>query len=91
MKADREDVTLYDYVDGVLMGTSVLKNRAIYKNKDGTERVTTFGNVTRTASGHPTVSRRCKTVKALNINDILSRVQKTGGSIVMLPTNFGEE
>jgi len=82
----REDVEIRWFTDDVFTGTRIDKNRCIYKNKDGTERITSFGQVTRdTTTGKLFVERRCKTVQALNIMDIVKRVKETGGSIVILP------
>lgn len=88
MKAtSKEDVVYHQYLDGVLQKTEVLKNRAIYKNKAGEERI-------HYVSGYRTISREngkavwhhhCKTVQALNIMDILKKVKETGGAVAILP------
>jgi len=83
--SSREDVEIRWFTDDKFDGTRIDKNRCIYKNKDGTETITGFGQITRDANGKPFVERRCKTVQALNINDILRRVKETGGVVVVLP------
>ena len=87
MKATRrEDVEIRWFTDDVFTGTRLEKNRCIYKNKDGTERITSFGQVTRDAvTGKLFVERRCKTVQPININDWIKKVKETGGVVVVLP------
>jgi len=87
MKATRrEDVEIRWFTDGVFNGTRIEKNRCIYKSKDGTERITSFGQVTRDATtGRLFVERRCITVQPLNIMDIIKKVKETGGVVVVLP------
>lgn len=82
----REDVEIRWFTDDVYTGTRIDKNRHIFKNKDGSETITSFGVVTRDAvTGKLFVERRCRKVQALNILDIVKRVKETGGSIVILP------
>jgi len=88
MKAtSKEDVTYHQYMDGVLKSTETLKNRSIYKNKAGVERINYV-------SGYRTISREdgkavwhhyCKTIQAININDVLRKMTESGGSLVILP------
>ena len=87
MKASsREDVEIDWYTDGKFQGTRVEKNRCIYKRKDGTEYITSFGKVTRSEStGRLFVERHCKTIQPLNILDIVKKVKETGGYVVVLP------
>lgn len=82
----REDVEIRWYTDDKFDGTRIDKNRCIYKRKDGTEYINGMGDVTRDpATGKLYCERRCKTVQALNIRDILTKVKETGGTIVILP------
>lgn len=86
MKASsREDVKIHHYLDGKFLETSVEKNRCIYKRKDGTEYISSFGDITRDAEGKPFLDRHARTIKALNIMDLVKKVKETGGSIVILP------
>jgi hypothetical protein len=86
MKASsREDVAVHWFLDDVFQETRIEKNRCIYKKKDGTERITGFGQIKRDAAGKPFVERRGKTIQPLNMYDILKRVKETGGVVVVLP------
>jgi hypothetical protein len=85
MKASsKEDVKIHHYLDGKFLSTTVEKKRCIYKRKDGTEYITSFGDITRDAEGKPSLDRHARTVKALNILDLVKKVRETGGSIVVL-------
>jgi hypothetical protein len=82
----REDVEIRWFTDDKFDGTRIEKNRHIFKRKDGTEYITSMGDVTRDpTTGKLYCERRCKTVQALNIMDIVKKVKETGGQIVILP------
>ena len=87
MKATRrEDVEIRWFTDGVFQETRIEKNRCIYKRKDGTEYITSFGDVTRdSATGKLFAERRCKTVQPINIHDWVKKVKEAGGVVVVLP------
>jgi hypothetical protein len=82
----REDVEIRWFTDDKFDGARIDKNRHIFQRKDGTEYITNGGDVTRDpATGKLFIERRCKTVQALNIMDIIKKVKETGGQIVILP------
>jgi uncharacterized protein (DUF433 family) len=87
MKAPREDVTIYQYLDGKLVDTRIDKNRVVQKMKDGTERI-------RMLKGYRTITRvdgkavfhwYTRTIQAMNIREWVAKVKETGGAIVVLP------
>lgn len=84
----KEDVEIRYFTDDKFEGTSLDKNRHIFRRPDGTEYITNGGDVTRDpTTGKLFVEKRAKTVKALNIFDLVKRVKETGGQIIVLPSN----
>jgi len=81
----REDVEIRWFTDDKFDGTRIEKNRHIYKRKDGTEYITSFGDVTRGPDGKLFVERRCVSVEPINMMEYLKKVKETGGVVVVLP------
>lgn len=87
MKASsREDVVHKEYLDGLPLRTEVLRNRAIYKNAAGVEYISWVKGrraITR-ENGRAIWHHYTKTIRALNIPDLMKKVKETGGAVVVL-------
>lgn len=82
----KENVEIRWYTDDKFMETTVEKNRHIFVDKEGHEYITSFGRVQRDEKGVLYVERRARTIKPINIFDVVKRVKETGGSIIILPS-----
>lgn len=82
----KENVEVRWFIDDKFDGVRLEKNRHIFVDKEGHEYITGFGRVQRDEKGVLYAERRCKTIKPINIFDVVKRVKETGGSIVILPS-----